>query len=909
MPQASGAPSGAPRFLTQKPLALKPVLWVQLALMLSALAAVASIWIFCAVELAHDRQSAQDRVAQSLQLLSLAMEDDTERAFDSAGAALSVATADARAASAAQRAQASWRLAMSQRARQSARLAPGLSRMELWGPKGRIWDSDPDASRAAPPEKDDPWSLAPAAALPGEPFLLPPGGDFPVRLGMLSAAKDDPNATLAIASVGAEHFVRFWRKLDFGPGGAAALIGSDGRVRLRLSGGQAQQNRFELSADSPILTGLLKGQTAGSFLDVSPFDAELRLYAWRKLPARPLLVVAALAEPQAFASFRNEQRVALSGAGAASFLLIFGAFWLCALFGRWDRAAESAKRASAFFSAAPEPMALLSLRLQKGKDPQWRFAGVNAAFEELARCAKGELNGAQIGRGLGEANVARVEAAASESLLFRQVVKLNIEAPGPGSPQHLRLLFAPTLAGNQEVAVLAKNYTAELNAQRSREQIAQRLRSMAHFDQLTGLPNRALFSEKARDALLRASAEGERLALMFIDLDNFKLVNDTRGHAAGDALLVEAARRAQTALEPGDLLARLGGDEFVAIIERPPGRAELSRRADRLIRALSEPIAVAGNVFHIGASVGVAIFPEHGLSAEDLMKSADAAMYKAKEAGKNQHVFFASSMHEALSRRLRMETLLRQAFANGEFRLVWQPQIGLASRELEGFEALARWRNEELGDVPPSEFVPLAESSGLIEPFGQWVFENACAQIALWRAEGLSPPRVAFNLSALQLRQPDLEAKLQATLGRHGLLPNAFEAEITESSLIADPDRAAELLRGLRANGMHVAVDDFGVGYSSLSYLTRFEIDALKIDRIFVEQIGSNRQAEGVIEAIASLAAAFGARVVAEGVERAEQADWLAGTGCELAQGYFFSRPLEADAAAELMRQSKPRRG
>src|SRR5476651_343921 len=904
------------RLLPQNGRAIKPQTFAQIALLLGAAAAIGSIWFFCAAELAHDRQTAQDRVEQSLQLLSLAVEDDAERVFDSASAALAQATADAQTASAKLRETEIWGDAMGQRARQNLRLAPSISRLCLVSPGGVLWSSRPDTSvgsakkekeifrgldkaRAEAEREPIDWpALARAHLTVGAPFVLQQASREPLRLGMLSAPADDPDATLAIATIDIDHFSRFWRKLDFGSNGAAAIVSTDGQVRVRLAHGVTEGSGRFLEAESPILLGLKSGAAFGSFQERSPFDQEMRLYAWRKLPGRPLVVIAAVGEPQAFASFQNEQKIALAGAGLASFLLAVCAAWLCAIIGGWDRATEGAKRANAIFSASPEPMALLSYRRDAANatSASWRFDRANAAFEELAQCAPSELDGANLGNALGASNELALARAADRCARDRSNVQIEVAIPSRGASQHLQLTFAPTMAG-QEIALIGKNVTAERRAQKAQEKTAERMRSMAHYDQLTGLPNRALFAEQAQQAVARAQEDGSRLAIMFIDLDNFKYVNDSRGHAAGDALLIEAARRAQQALRPNDILARLGGDEFVALIEDPEGAYELSLIAKRLLAGLGEPIEALGNIFHIGASIGISMFPEHGNDVEALMQNADAAMYKAKEDGKHRHAFFATSMHAALSRRLRMEELLRKALAAKELRLAWQPQVRFSDNALRGFEALARWHTPEFGDVSPAEFIPIAEAAGLIESLGLWAFDQACEQVAVWRKDGLSPPRVAFNVSALQLLQSDLPARLQAILEKHGLPADAFEAEITESSLIAEPDRAAALIRGLRATGMRVAIDDFGVGYSSLSYLTRFEIDVLKIDRVFVEQIGVSTQSESVIQAIASLARALGARVVAEGVERQEQAHWLRQAGCQIGQGYFFSRPLHADAA------------
>jgi diguanylate cyclase (GGDEF)-like protein/PAS domain S-box-containing protein len=426
----------------------------------------------------------------------------------------------------------------------------------------------------------------------------------------------------------------------------------------------------------------------------------------------------------------------------------------------------------------------------------------------------------------------------------------------------------------------------------ARRRDAERLDHQAHHDPLTGLPNRALFDRVLAEALERRRESGSRLAVLFFDIDDFKIINDSLGHRAGDELLVSVAERIGAVLRPGDTIARFGGDEFVVLLERVMSLADVRRVADRVAAEVRRPFVLEGRSRYLSASMGIAVADGEEVLAEDLLRDADAAMYQAKEHGKARLEFFDSSVRTRAIERLELEAELRDALARGELSLVYQPEIALADSSLFGTEALLRWEHPTHGNVSPMRFVPIAEQSGLIVQIGEWVLGEACRQGALWRAEGREDFVMAVNLSPRQLSSPDLAGVVAATLRESGLPPSSLCLEITESAIMEDPEAAHRVLQGLRALGVKLAIDDFGVGYSSLSHLKYLlPVDLIKIDKSFIDGLLDDSNSRAIITAIVELAHALNVQAVAEGVETSDQALALRSMGCHTAQGYHFSRP------------------
>jgi diguanylate cyclase (GGDEF)-like protein/PAS domain S-box-containing protein len=431
-----------------------------------------------------------------------------------------------------------------------------------------------------------------------------------------------------------------------------------------------------------------------------------------------------------------------------------------------------------------------------------------------------------------------------------------------------------------------------------RLQAEERVRHMANHDALTGLPNRRLLHDRLHQAIALAHRHRQKVAVMFIDLDRFKTINDTLGHATGDLLLQEAGKRISAELREGDTVARLGGDEFVIVLPELDDANSAAIIAQKLSAIFSAAFPVAGNELHVTPSIGIAIYPDDGVDPETLTRNADTAMYHAKDAGRDNHKFFTEQMNIAAAERFALENSLHNALARNELLLHYQPRIAIDSRRASGFEALLRWRHPEQGMISPASFIPVAEETGLIVPIGEWVLRTACRQHVAWRTAGHAPLPVAVNLSPRQFRQRNLVEVVARALDEAGMEARYLELEITEGSLMQATEHTLATLESLNALGVRLSIDDFGVGYSSLSYLKRFPVDQLKIDQSFVRDIATDADDAAIVSAIIGLARNLSLDVVAEGVETEEQLAFISACGCTEAQGFYFSRPLPAEEVA-----------
>lgn len=437
-----------------------------------------------------------------------------------------------------------------------------------------------------------------------------------------------------------------------------------------------------------------------------------------------------------------------------------------------------------------------------------------------------------------------------------------------------------------------------------REQSAAHLRRLAFFDDLTGLPNRESYRESLEQAVAIAGRHGRALAVLYLDLDDFKRVNDTLGHSTGDELLRTVAKRLHDELRSSDQVtrvvgegdvgaaARLGGDEFSILLSEVARPGDVAIVAQRIVDALSEPMRLGTQDVYSGSSIGIAVFPGDGNDGETLLKHADVAMYAAKQAGKNQYRFFDTSMNASAERRLAMDSQLRRAIEREELSLVYQPQVDALTGKVEAVEALLRWNNAQFGQVSPVEFIPLAEERGLIVPIGEWVLRTACTQTRTWREQGVGIERISVNISVLQFAQSDFVDVVSKILEETGLDAHVLELEITEGLLATDADGAVATLHALKALGVILSIDDFGTGYSSLSYLRKFPIDRLKIDRSFIQDLVADPV---ITSAVIGLAHGMRVKVVAEGVETDEQANLLKAEGCDELQGFYLCRPIPPD--------------
>ncbi|MEW6164768.1 MAG: EAL domain-containing protein [Pseudomonadota bacterium] len=433
------------------------------------------------------------------------------------------------------------------------------------------------------------------------------------------------------------------------------------------------------------------------------------------------------------------------------------------------------------------------------------------------------------------------------------------------------------------------------------KQNEERLHRLAHYDALTDLPNRLLLADRLHHALAHAERSGTQVALLFVDLDRFKLVNDSLGHRAGDLLLQEVARRLRGAVRSQDTVARIGGDEFTVILPDLASPAGAANVAEKIIEALALPFVIEGHDLFVTASVGIAIYPLTADTPDNLIKHADIAMYQAKEQGRNNYLFYRRG-HDEQSRDLfELENGLRHALERDELRLVYQPEVEIETGRIVAVEALLRWRHPTRGEVSPAEFIPVAEDSGLIGQIGEWVLRQACAQNRTWQAQGLPPVRVAVNLSVRQLRHVRFAEKVAEILDETGLEADWLEVELTESTVMHYAKETMGVLWQLKSMGIRLSIDDFGTGYSALSYLKRLPVDTLKIDRSFVEGLESDGNDRAISDAIIALGNSLKLRVVAEGVETSEQLGFLREHHCCDAQGFLFSSPLDADDLTGLL--------
>jgi diguanylate cyclase (GGDEF)-like protein/PAS domain S-box-containing protein len=434
-----------------------------------------------------------------------------------------------------------------------------------------------------------------------------------------------------------------------------------------------------------------------------------------------------------------------------------------------------------------------------------------------------------------------------------------------------------------------------------RKHAEERLQLLAHFDALTGLPNRNQLDRHVKAALSLARRNAEHLALMFLDLDHFKDINDTLGHSVGDVLLIEVAKRLKQALRVEDTVTRLGGDEFILLL--PGSNADGARHvAEKVLQAIALPYAIAPYELNVSASVGIAMFPQDGEDFETLSKNADAAMYRVKQGGRNGLRFFTAEMQLHSARKLQLENALRHALAQQQMSLHYQPQRALKDGTIVGAEALLRWRHPELGQVSPAEFIPVAEANGLILPLGEWVLRSAVQQMKRWLDAGMAPMVMAVNLSVAQFRHAALPELVTQILEEAQLPPEYLELELTEGVAMEDPLGAIAVMDRLHQRGVRMSIDDFGTGYSSLNYLKRFKVYKLKIDQSFVRDISTDPEDKAIVSAVISMARSLGLKTIAEGVETQSQLDYLREQGCDEVQGYFFSRPLTAEAFEAFVR-------
>lgn len=495
----------------------------------------------------------------------------------------------------------------------------------------------------------------------------------------------------------------------------------------------------------------------------------------------------------------------------------------------------------------------------------------------------------------------QIVAALKHALVYSDDFRLEIRVVWPDNSTHWIATQGQIIRNPEGTAVSLLGVAMNIT---ERKQAEQRIAHMAQHDTLTGLPNRLLLKDRIGQAVFHAHRGKSSVAVMFIDLDRFKNINDSLGHEAGDRLLQTVAKRIRTCLREADTVSRLGGDEFVIVLPEVHGSHDVSLVASKILETLSEPYHLQGQDLHVSASIGVALFPEDGEDADTLMRNADAAMYHAKDSGRANYQFFTEHMNLSAQSRLTLEAELRRALDRSELTLAYQPIYALANGRLVGAEALLRWRHPERGLVAPGEFISVAEDSGLIHAIGEDVLRAACVQARLWQDKGLAI-QLSVNVSVHQLRRRAFLDQLRSILASTSVDPRLLELEITESLIVEDASEALKTLKTLDELGVRLAIDDFGTGYSGLSYLKRFPIDTVKIDQSFIRDIGVDADDAAIVRAIVAMARSLKLSVVAEGVETGEQLAFLSSLGCDYAQGYFLGRPTDAAAMTSLIEESR----
>ena len=484
---------------------------------------------------------------------------------------------------------------------------------------------------------------------------------------------------------------------------------------------------------------------------------------------------------------------------------------------------------------------------------------------------------------------------------YKTVVHKHFDSAG--NRQYVELAASPLYDNNNKcigIIESARDITAYLESQDELREQKGAFEYLANHDFLTGLPNRILFEDRLNQAIEKGARTKESFAVFFIDLDRFKQINDSLGHKIGDEVLKEVSFRISSVIRKEDTLCRLGGDEFTILLNNIKKPQDASLLSKKILKVLSNPIIIECHTLYVSTSIGISLFPEDGDCSQNLLKYADAAMYKAKEVGRNNFQFYSASMTELALKHIMLETNLRQALQNNEFVVYYQPQINVVLNKLIGLEALVRWQHPTLGLVSPDAFLPLAEETGLIVEIDRWVMKTAINQLAQWYDQGFSPGMLALNLSMKQLQREDFIVVLKNIIKEAKCKMKWIELEITEGQIMTNPEKSIKLLEQINAIGIELAIDDFGIGYSSLSYLKRLPINKLKIDKSFVDNLPYDVEDVGIIRAIIAIAKSLNLKLLAEGVETKEQELFLINEKCENIQGYLHSRPLPADAIRDL---------
>ena len=737
-----------------------------------------------------------------------------------------------------------------------------------------------------------------------QPLVSKIGGNWIISFSRRYRAADGQFAGAVSAAVPLTYLKNELMSLDVGPQGTVVLRDAAFRLIVRHPPTQmASANVVGSQGVSPELRQAVQdGSSRGTLHSRRTADGVERTLSFRRLQVAPLLVVVGLGAQDYLAGWRDELRNTIFvGLGL---LLMYGAglAFLLRVLTQNRQARQRIELLAQAFEHSGEGIVIT--------DGHTRIVEANPAYIEQSGYSPQELVGHKLAM-LGSARSTQAERAAVWRTL-RDTGRWRGELwdRAKDGTDHPKWVSISVVRGERGELL---HYVASAVDMSEVKAAEDKILHLAHHDTLTQLPNRVLLVGRLQQAMADARRDGSTLAMLFIDMDRFKNINDTLGHHVGDGLLVQVGQRLRALVRDSDIVARLGGDEFVLVLtglvpdethdtthDAPHDETHDTARvatamAGRVLAALGEPYFVDGHELHSTPSIGVGTFPHNGTDPDTLMRNADAAMYHAKSAGRNNFQFFTAAMNQASAERLRLEVGLRGAIERGEMFVHYQPQVDVPSGQVVGLEALLRWRHPDLGLVPPLKFITIAEDTGQIEAIGAWVLDQALAQVARWRAAYWPTLRVAVNLSAQQLRTDGFVTMVAQALQRHGLPGQALELEITESVAMRDPARTGEMLRLLRGHGVALAIDDFGTGHSSLAYLKQLPLSCLKLDRSFVMDIEHDANDAAICTATIQMAHSLGLGVVAEGVETAVQLEFLRRLGCDMVQGYYFSKPMAVD--------------
>lgn len=710
--------------------------------------------------------------------------------------------------------------------------------------------------------------------------------------------EDEAFDGMVVISVEASHLSSFYDEQSLGKNGLLAVIGDKNKVaasRIGSLAGTAGNPTFTnaLALDADHGSTRIPGEN--NFI-----DRQSRYAGWQSLRAYPLVAVVGLSEEELLNAHRNDWNSTRTYTVAGSIFLLLFALVASIMSARLAWRKRQAKEVRDTYRLATEGTddgfyMMNALRGLHGNILDFQFVDCNARGAQFFGLNREELIGIKLSSLQGERyfkTLLDIYSRAMETGVHEDEYEASKE-----SGLNVAWVRRRLVRSGSGLAVTIQDISAKKENEREVELLVNR-------DGLTGLYNRHWLLNFLPKAIARAAAENHQLALLFIDLDGFKNVNDTQGHAAGDNMLKSVASRLQSVLRPSDNVIRLGGDEFVVILQPVERDSKPARVAERIGEAFKQPFWWAGEKHQVGASIGISVFPRDGEDSETLLKNADIAMYSVKAAGKGCYDFFRPELYAKLRARFEIEQALIQALEQNQFVLYYQPRANTLTGEMTSMEALVRWIHPERGLISPAEFIPIAESTGLILQLGEMVMEKACAQIAAWKILGLPQIPISINVSAKQFHAGDLHQKLRDCLRKYNVGADLLEVEITESSMMGEDHAIMAELAAIRALGIKLLVDDFGTGYSSLSQLQRLDMDILKIDRVFTNELDKSSEGKIFFKAIVSMAHALDMGVVAEGVETEEQLELLRSLNCDEIQGYFISRPLPADQIPALIKKA-----